>query len=407
MPQPVFSVIIPVFNRWDLTSECLKSLREHTPGSDYEVIVVDNASGDETPAHLPGFGENLFGHRFRYLRFEENRNFGPACNAGAKAAEAPLLFFLNNDTLMTPDWLPPLLKRLENPAVGMVGPLLLYEDNLVQHMGVVCTPSGFTHLYQHFPKDHQVVHKPRELQVLTAAAILLTKELFFDCGGFFEGYCNGFEDIELSLRVRQAGKKLVCETSSVIYHLESQSPGRLDANNRNAAILQERCGNDFYIDIHRHGLGDGFAVTLEEHGGLSLQLPEEQDAALVREAVNMPPRDIYFLLKKNPLWRSGYDILSDILEKAGKFQEALLLKDTEAIHYFNESVIRKLLRLAVLCNNQKVIQEAEGYLKKFIASRDPKLALHRVRKILDMAARYHDSYLINLYSARLEQLRRG
>ena len=85
---PELSVIIPVFNKWELTRDCLLSLRDYTPGDDFEVIVVDNASSDDTPAELPSLGEALFPGRFTCLRFSENRNFGPACNAGAKAATA-------------------------------------------------------------------------------------------------------------------------------------------------------------------------------------------------------------------------------------------------------------------------------------------------------------------------------
>ena len=129
---PLFSVIIPVFNKWELTANCLRSLREHTRDCDIEVIVVDNGSSDETAGDLPSLGGELFGRRFLPIRFEENRNFGPACNAGARAASAPLVFFLNNDTVLTPGWAPPLLQALaEDPSLGGVGPLLLYEDETV------------------------------------------------------------------------------------------------------------------------------------------------------------------------------------------------------------------------------------------------------------------------------------
>ena len=104
---PAFSVIIPVYGRWDLTRACLVSLRDHSCDQAYEVIVVDNASTDDTATELAPLGRSLFGEAFSVLRFTENKNFGPACNAGAAKARAPLLFFLNNDTLMTPDWAPP------------------------------------------------------------------------------------------------------------------------------------------------------------------------------------------------------------------------------------------------------------------------------------------------------------
>ena len=123
--MPTLSVVIPVHNKWELTAACLRSLAEHTPGGDVAVIVVDNASADDTSGACPALGSSLFGRRFRYRRFENNRNFGPACNAGAALADSDLLFFLNNDTLLTPGWLPPLQDALAaEPDLVGVGPLL-------------------------------------------------------------------------------------------------------------------------------------------------------------------------------------------------------------------------------------------------------------------------------------------
>ena len=133
--NPLFAVIIPVFNNWGLTRDCLDSLREHTPGDNFEVVVVDNGSVDAGRTELEPLGNSLFPGRFTVVRFEENRNFGPACNAGAHTATASLLFFLNNDTVLTPGWAEPLLDALRaDDSLGAVGPLLLYPDNTVQHL---------------------------------------------------------------------------------------------------------------------------------------------------------------------------------------------------------------------------------------------------------------------------------
>ena len=108
------SVIIPVFNNWELTRQCLVGLAENSPPG-LEVVVVDNGSSDETAENLESFGQGLFSGHFRRIRFEENRNFAPACNAGARSARTDFLFFLNNDTLILPGWLPPLLASFPFP----------------------------------------------------------------------------------------------------------------------------------------------------------------------------------------------------------------------------------------------------------------------------------------------------
>ena len=241
-----FSVIIPVFNKWTLTRNCLASLREHTRGYTFEVIVLDNASCDETATELEPYGKSLFGSYFTAIVFSENQNFGPACNAGAVVAKAPLLLFLNNDTVLTPGWAAPLLEALVNDAsLGAVGPLLLYGNGTVQHLGVTYSPLGTRHLYMRFPGNHPLIHTRRNLQFITAACMLMPKTLFVTCGQFFKGYRNGFEDTELCIHIRRQGKRLGCITSSTVYHLESQTPGRKDSEAANGELLQQRCGKTF------------------------------------------------------------------------------------------------------------------------------------------------------------------
>ncbi|MBO4369093.1 MAG: glycosyltransferase, partial [Desulfovibrio sp.] len=169
---PVFSVIIPVFNKWELTAQCLKSLHRTTTAIPFEVIVVDNASCDATVTELDTLGHALFHDAFRSIHLPENINFGPACNLAAKEAAANLLFFLNNDTIATHRWVNPLLSTLEQEtSVAAVGPLLLYANDTVQHVGVAFSCRHLLHIYQHFPSDHPVIAKRRSVQTLTAAAI--------------------------------------------------------------------------------------------------------------------------------------------------------------------------------------------------------------------------------------------
>ena len=113
------SVIIPAWNLWDMTAACLRSLAEHTHGENIEVVVVDNGSTDATATELDPLGKALFGSDFRPVRLPENQGFAKGCNAGAAASDGELLFFLNNDTTMTPNWLPPLRQALtRQPATS-------------------------------------------------------------------------------------------------------------------------------------------------------------------------------------------------------------------------------------------------------------------------------------------------
>jgi hypothetical protein len=231
---------------------------------------------------------------------------------------------LNNDTWLTPGWAPPLLHALHSePALGAVGPLLLYADGTVQHLGVAMGAFGPVHLYQGFPQTHSVVRRKRDLQFITGAAMMIAKDLFFCCGGFYEEYQNGFEDIELSTRVREQGKKLRCEPDSVIYHLEGQTPGRGCNEENNSALLTERCRDSCYADLHCHGIHDGFSVFIDDMLDIGLRLDERDERNLAEQAEKSDLDAWQRLSLENPLWVYGREVLAGKLEQAGKFDEAM------------------------------------------------------------------------------------
>ena len=107
------SIIIPLFNRVDLTVACLRALAANTGEVDHEIVLVDNASSDETPELLAGLGGDV-----KVVRNEENLGFATACNQGARTASSERLVFLNNDTEPWPGWLPPLLGALQDDDVA-------------------------------------------------------------------------------------------------------------------------------------------------------------------------------------------------------------------------------------------------------------------------------------------------
>ncbi|MCP9473511.1 MAG: glycosyltransferase family 2 protein, partial [Nitrospira sp.] len=175
------SIIIPVYNNLELTKQCLTALASATTGVDYEVILVDNGSTDETAAFLQTLQGDV-----RIIRNDENRGFAKACNQGAKAARGKYLVFLNNDTIPQPNWLGPLVQEVEeHPEVGVVGSKLLYPDGTIQHAGVVFmreSPIPY-HIYQKMPADSPAVSKRREFQAVTAACLLIRRDLFEAVGG--------------------------------------------------------------------------------------------------------------------------------------------------------------------------------------------------------------------------------
>ncbi len=325
--KPKVSIIIPAWNLWELTKPCLESLAAHTPQElRVEVLVVDNNSTDATKEALAPTLQTLFGEFGHSLRLPENMGFAKACNAGAAKAQGELLFFLNNDTLLTKNWLPPLIQALENtPKLGMVGPLLLYPSERVQHLGIGFSPSlELVHLYHLFPQNHSVVRKKRNLQAITGAALLLPAKLFQDCGGFFTEYINGFEDLDLCCAIRQKGLNLTCIAQSCIYHITSQTPGRFDHDGPNAALLTKRRQGMFKPDQHIFAIEDGFVPRLSPSLELYINLPEAKEQALSTAfAQNFSEERCLARLEHEPFWMGGYALLAQHYAKLGHVEEAL------------------------------------------------------------------------------------
>ena len=394
-----FSVIIPVYNKWELTAQCLRSLKVCTQEYAYEVIVVDNASSDDTQTCLEVLGRELFGAAFHAIHLPENRNFGPACNLGAQKAQAPLLFFLNNDTILTPHWAPPLVESFaKNHDLAAVGPLLLYEDGTVQHVGVTFTTTHPIHLYRYFPATHPAVQKERVVQTLTGAALMVLRDVFLALKGFCDEYRNGFEDVDLCLHMCQINRKLKCIPQSVVYHLESQSPGRSDNNFHNGEVLHRRCEKMFYPDLHIHGLRDGFTPFVAEDLDISLQMTRDEENALLAQAEGQSMEYWHDLIVNNPLWIGGREYIAELAERQGNIRLALLLYSeiafwTKSSHYY-----AKIVALEGRVDNveQSLFDEAKKALHMLRCHAD---AIYIKRKLREVQ-KWNDKKLQHLYEEK-------
>jgi GT2 family glycosyltransferase len=237
------SIVIPLYNRVDLTAACLQSLAANTQGVDFEVVLVDNASSDATPDLCRSLGGDVV-----VIRNEENLGFSKACNQGALASSSDRILFLNNDTEAWPGWLPPMLADLGSADdIAAVGSKLLFPDGTIQHAGVVVVASDVEppmfamHLPYQEPPDHPLACMRRDVAVATGACLLVDRDRFFAVGGFDEGFWCGYEDVDLCLKFRAEGWRIRYEPESVLTHHESASgPERFRAENENTRRLQAR-----------------------------------------------------------------------------------------------------------------------------------------------------------------------
>jgi len=221
--NPLVSIIIPAHNNWEYTYSCLYSVLHNTGGMAYEVIVADDASGDET--------KNILDHvsGIRVVRNGENLGFLRSCNKAAQEASGKYLLFLNNDTNVQQRWLSDLVDLLERDGgVGMAGSKLVYPDGRLQDAGGIIWSDGSCWIYGRWDDpDKPKYNRTADADYVSGACMIIRKELWEDIGGFDERYSPAYyEETDLAMEVRKRGFRVAYEPASVVVHFEGVSCGR-------------------------------------------------------------------------------------------------------------------------------------------------------------------------------------
>jgi GT2 family glycosyltransferase len=230
--HPLVSLIVPLYGRIDFMEVQLALFSAHGIGGEVEILyVLDDPGLRREVLVLAASAFARFGLPFRLLILAQNLGYAPANNVGLRAAAGEFVCFMNSDVFpITPDWPKRLAGRLEADAdLGVVGPLLLFEDGSVQHQGMYfrrLPMFGNWHFPQHENKGWRVqeggglVRKP----VITGACMMLRRKIALDLDGFDEAYVIGdFEDTDLCLRLRRRGLAAAVDFDVRMHHLERKS----------------------------------------------------------------------------------------------------------------------------------------------------------------------------------------
>lgn len=249
------SFIIPLFNCLALTRACIESLTRTLPRDlTHEIILIDDGSTDGTREWLKTVGDAR-GDRFRVVLNERNRGYAFSNNRAAAAARGAYLILLNNDVVLQPGWLEPLLAAHTGlgARAGVVGNVQRdARTHCIDHAGIIINAKAKPeHARTWPPLAAWLGPRVRRVPAVTGACFLIERALWRELEGFDEGYVNGGEDVDLCYRARQLGRDTVVALDSVILHHVSSSHGRKIRDEENSYRLARRWGDAFIGDATR------------------------------------------------------------------------------------------------------------------------------------------------------------
>jgi GT2 family glycosyltransferase len=223
-----------------LAEKALRALLAGTPAAAYEVVVVDNASPDGIRSWL---ANTIDGATLIFC--DRNTGFGPASNAGAAAARARAVLFLNSDAFVHDGWLPPMLEALSGPRVAAVSPRVLNEDGTLQEAGCAIFRGGETTFVGFGDDPRSLAYAvPRDIDYGSGACLLVRRSAFERVGGFDPVYAPAYyEDVELCLELAARGWRCVYEPRAVVTHVRHASQDAEAAQarwRRNISIFRTR-----------------------------------------------------------------------------------------------------------------------------------------------------------------------
>lgn len=256
--QALVSIIIPNKDEKETLEACLKSIQEKSTYSNYEILIIENNS--QTKEIFQYYKKLEKDSRIRLLRWKKEFNYSAINNFGARAAKGDYLLFLNNDiTVINPGWIEELLGNCQREEVGIVGAKLYYPDDTIQHAGCVIGMGGIAgHMFVNMKRNRTgYLHKAsiqQDMSAVTAACMMMKKEVFQKVGGFKEELAVAFNDVDLCLRTVQAGYLVVYNPNVEMYHMESKTRGAEDSTQKVRRFQEEieymRC---HWIDILKNG----------------------------------------------------------------------------------------------------------------------------------------------------------
>jgi len=256
---PLVSLLIPTRDGYDILHKCIESIRQKTLYPNYEIIVIDNET--TCPKTLDYFEKIKSYKNVTILEYHKPFNYSAINNFGVKHAKGEIIGLINNDIEIISDgWLTEMVQHALRPEIGAVGAKLYYNNDTIQHAGVVLGIGGVAgHSHKYFPKDvHGYFSRLKIIQnysAVTGACLLVKKELYEEVGGLNETDLKvAFNDVDFCLKLLEKGYRNLWTPYAEAYHHESISrgaeddPEKVKRFNQEVEYMKKKWGNILKYD---------------------------------------------------------------------------------------------------------------------------------------------------------------
>jgi GT2 family glycosyltransferase len=230
--KPKISVIVPTRGTVQeirgknivMAAHAIRSLRNTCTYKNLEIVaVLDKETTQESRNEIIDAGSNLI----KVVEYDQEFNFAEKVNLGVVNSDGDYILLLNDDTeFISHDAIETLMGLLEDPEVAMAGPMLFYEDGLIQSAGHILNPIPYD-LYRHRSPQHvgaqNMLRVQREVSGVIAACVLIKRSAFLEVGGLCTLFPSNYNDVDFGLKLRDAGYRIVWTPHAQLYHFESKT----------------------------------------------------------------------------------------------------------------------------------------------------------------------------------------
>lgn len=242
--EPLVSIIIPNKDHSDDLKKCLNSVYKKSTYKNFEIIVVENNSTEQKTFEYYKEAEAKYSN-LKVTTWEKGFNYSAINNFAVKESKGEYVLLLNNDIeIITDDWIEQMLMYAQRSDVGAVGAKLYYDDDTIQHAGVIVGLGGVAgHSHKGFARENPGYMAraaiAQNLSACTAACLMMRKDVYNEVGGLDEGYAIAFNDIDFCMKIRKADYLIVFTPFAEFYHYESKSRGDEDTPEKRARFNSE------------------------------------------------------------------------------------------------------------------------------------------------------------------------